>query len=818
MNAILPAAARIVVIGGGAIGTSIAYHLAKAGERDVVLLEKTQLTEGATWHAAGLVGQFRSQQNLMALMRESVTLFDGLADETGQDIGWRKVGSMRVAASPARWQELLKSHSAAKAAGFDMQLLTPSEARALYPLMDIDGLVGAAFIPEDGYVDPYSLTQAYAKGLRKYGGRLIEGVMATGLRRAAARITHVETDGGAIECEWVVNAAGIWARQVGWMAGVELPAGVVQHQYFVTEKTPDIPGGLPAFRDPDGRYYAKPEPGALAVGGWEATTDTVNPREGFPWENARHLFDGHMGRLEEVFVPAARRLPILNRLGVRTIINGPIPISPDGEPVMGPVPGLGNFFVACAFTSGIAASGGAGRAAASWILEGDPGRDLWAFDLRRFGPLHGGHRMLHDRAVESYSKYYDIAWPGHEMASARGLRRSPLYGRLKAEGAVFGSKFGWERANWFARDGIARVQPETFDRTLQAETVGREHLAARQAAAICDQTSFTKFEISGPGACGYLQFLATANVDKPVGGAAYTQLCNARGGIEADVTIIRRAGDLFWLITGSALGIRDRTWLDRGLALYGQTAGAGFRASDVQIRDITSAMGVLNLQGPRARQILAGVCDDPLDHEGFPFMTARDIRVGYAPVMAFRVTYVGELGWELYVPMEYMEYVYETLMQAGRPLGLINMGYHAIDSLRLEKRFLAWGADINSDYTPIEAGLDFLIDWGKGEFLGRGALARQREAGPSRKLVALVLDENVPVFGGEAITHGGAAVAQATSGNFGYTIGKPIALAYLPVAIAKAGTQVGIESFGRSSPARVVMGAPYDPNRAKVLI
>jgi len=818
MNAILPAAARIVVIGGGAIGTSIAYHLAKAGERDVVLLEKTQLTEGATWHAAGLVGQFRSQQNLMALMRESVTLFDGLADETGQDIGWRKVGSMRVAASPARWQELLKSHSAARAAGFDMQLLTPSEARALYPLMDIDGLVGAAFIPEDGYVDPYSLTQAYAKGLRKYGGRLIEGVMATGLRRAAARITHVETDGGAIECEWVVNAAGIWARQVGWMAGVELPAGVVQHQYFVTEKTPDIPGGLPAFRDPDGRYYAKPEPGALAVGGWEATTDTVNPREGFPWENARHLFDGHMGRLEEVFVPAARRLPILNRLGVRTIINGPIPISPDGEPVMGPVPGLGNFFVACAFTSGIAASGGAGRAAASWILEGDPGRDLWAFDLRRFGPLHGGHRMLHDRAVESYSKYYDIAWPGHEMASARGLRRSPLYGRLKAEGAVFGSKFGWERANWFAHGGIAPVQPETFDRTLQAETVGREHLAARQAAAICDQTSFTKFEISGPGACGYLQFLATANVDKPVGGAAYTQLCNARGGIEADVTIIRRAGDLFWLITGSALGIRDRTWLDRGLALYGQTAGAGFRASDVQIRDITSAMGVLNLQGPRARQVLAGVCDDPLGHESFAFMTARDIRVGHAPVTAFRVTYVGELGWELYVPMEYMEYVYETLIEAGRPLGLINMGYHAIDSLRLEKRFLAWGADINSDYTPIEAGLDFLIDWGKGEFLGRGALARQREAGPSRKLVALVLDENVPVFGGEAITHGGAAVAQATSGNFGYTIGKPIALAYLPVAIAKAGTRVGIESFGRSSPARVVMGAPYDPNRAKVLL
>lgn len=818
MNTILPAAVRIVVIGGGAIGTSIAYHLAKAGERDVLLLEKTKLTEGATWHAAGLVGQFRSQQNLMALMRDSVTLFEGLAAETGQDIGWRKVGSLRLAASQARWQELLKSHSAAKSAGFEMQMLTASEARKLYPLMEIDGLVGAAFIPEDGYVDPYGLTQAYAKGLRKHGGRLAEGVMVTGLRRAGARITHVETDAGAIECEWVVNAAGIWARQVGRMAGVELPAGVVQHQYFVTEKTPDIPAGLPALRDPDGRYYAKPEPGALAVGGWETSTDRVNPLEGFPWENARHLFDGHMGRLEEIFIPAARRLPILNRLGVRTIINGPIPVSPDGEPVMGPVPGLDNFFTACAFTSGIAASGGAGRAAANWILEGEPGRDLWAFDLRRFGPLHAGHRFLHDRAVESYSKYYDIAWPGYELASARGARRSPLYGRLKAQGAIFGSKFGWERANWFAHGGIAPAQPESFDRAGQAETVGREHMAARQAAAICDQTSFTKFEISGPGACGYLQFLAAANVDKPVGGAAYTQLCNARGGIEADVTIIRRAADLFWLITGSALGIRDRDWLDRGLALYAQAAGAGFRANDVQIRDITSAMGVLNLQGPHARQILASVCDEALDHEGFPFMTARGIRVGYAPVVAFRVTYVGELGWELFVPMEFMEHVYEMLMQAGRPLGLVNMGYHAIDSLRLEKRFLAWGADINSDYTPIEAGLDFLIDWNKGDFIGRSALARQRETGPARKLMALVLDENVPVFGGEAITRDGAAVAQATSGNFGYAIGKPIVLAYLPAAIAKAGMRLEVESFGRPCPATAVRGAPYDPKRSKVLI
>jgi 4-methylaminobutanoate oxidase (formaldehyde-forming) len=437
-----PTSARIVIIGGGVIGTSIAFHLARFGEKDVLLLEKASLTEGATWHAAGLVGQFRSQQNLMSLMSDSVKLFDTLAEETGQDPGWRKVWSLRLAKSEDRWKELLKSYSAARAAGFEMNLLTPAEARGMYPLMETDDLVGAAFIPEDGYIDPNSLTQAYAKGTRAKGGRILEGVMVKELLREGDRITHVVTDHGAIEVETVVNAAGLWARQVGWMAGVEIPAAVVEHQYFVTEKTDRIPDRLPALRDPDGGFYAKPEPGALAIGGWEKQTRAVSPIEGFPWQYERHLFDDDMDRLEEIFEPAARRLPILNELGVRSIVNGPIPISPDGEPIMGPVPGLSNFFAACAFTSGIAASGGAGKAVANWILHGDTGLDLWPFDIRRFGPLHAGRRFLHDRALESYSKYYAIHWPGEELETARGLRRSPLYQTLKDQGAVFGSKFG----------------------------------------------------------------------------------------------------------------------------------------------------------------------------------------------------------------------------------------------------------------------------------------------------------------------------------------------------------------------------------------
>ena len=814
MTDTFPSSARIVVVGGGVIGTSIAYHLAKSGETDVLLLEKTRLTEGATWHAAGLVGQFRSQQNLMSLMNDSVRLFDSLPADTDQEIGWRKVGSLRVAASADRWQELLRSDSAARSVGFDMEMLTPAEAKELYPLLHSGDLIGAAFIPEDGYVDPNSLTRAYAKGTRKHGGRVIEQVMVSDLIRRGNRISHVVTDHGTIEAEIVVNAAGLWARQLGWMAGVALPAAVVQHQYFVTEKFNDIPDGMPALRDPDGRFYAKPEPGALTIGGWERSTDPVNPQNGFPWENARHLFDTNMDRMEEVFLSSSHRLPLLNDLGVRSVVNGPIPISPDGEPVMGPVPGLENYFVACAFTSGVAASGGVGKAAANWLLEGDPGLDLWAFDVRRFGSFQSEQRFLHDRAVESYTKYYDIHWPGEEMESARGLRRSPLYSRLMEDGAVMGSKFGWERANWFEPERVEQDLRLGWDRPGQAETVGREHRAAREAAVIVDMTSFTKFEISGTAACEYLQYLAVANIDKPIGSGAYTQFCNARGGIEADVTIIRRNGELFWLITGSALGVRDRSWLEHGLQVFAERSGA---KPDVMIRDITSAYGVLNLQGPKARQILQKTCNGDLSPDGLPFMSARDIHIGNAPALAYRITYVGELGWELYIPMEYLEYAYRMLTDAGAPEGMIDMGYHAIDSLRMEKRYLAWGVDINSDYTPLEAGLGFLIDWKKGDFIGREALLRQKETGVRQKLAALLLNENLTVFGGEAVLDEETVIAQTTSGNFAYSLDCPIAFAYLPSELAKTGTELTIQSFGETCGVQVVMGSPFDPQRRKIL-
>jgi len=799
-----PASARIVVIGGGVIGTSIAFHLARAGEKDVVLLEKASLTEGCTWHAAGLVGQFRSQQNLMSLMNDSVRLYDTLLEETGQDPGWRKVGSLRLATTQERWKELLKSHSAAQAIGFEMNMLNAAEALEKFPLIENDDVVGAAFIPDDGHIDPNSLTQALARGFRANGGRIFERTMVTDLVREGSRITQVITDHGTINTDVVVNAAGLWARQVGWMAGAEIPAGIVEHQYLVTEKSDLIPDNLPALRDPDGNYYVKPEPGALAIGGWESRTLAVDAKDGFAWKNERFLFDSNLERLEEFFAPALKRLPVLNELGIRTIINGPIPISPDGEPVMGPVPGFSNFYAACAFTSGIAASGGAGKAMANWIMHDDPGYDLWAFDIRRFGALQAGSKFLHERAVEAYGKYYHIHWPGEEMASARGVRRSPLYQTLKQQGAVFGSKFGWERANWFAHGDIPQVDVLGFERPQQDITIGREHKAARTRVVLIDMSSFTKFEISGPDACAFLQYLCVANVDKEIGSGTYTQLCNERGGIEADVTIIRRSENCFWLITGSGFGVRDRHWIESNLK------------HNVKIRDITSAYGVINLAGPLARKVLEKVCDDDVAHEAFSFMTAKDIRIGYAPAVAFRVTYIGELGWELYIPTEYMQYVYETLQEAGAEFDITNVGYRAIDSLRMEKKFLAWGVDITPDYNPLEAGLNFLIDWSKGNFIGREALAKIRDEGVQQKLVCLALDDPLPVFGGEAIFVDGKAVAQSTSGNFGYTIGKSLVLAYLPVEHMDA-KYFTIDAFGKRSSATLIKGCAYDVRRQKIL-
>jgi sarcosine dehydrogenase len=803
----LPSRARVVVIGGGAVGCSIAYHLVKEGEKDVLLLEKSGLTHGATWHAAGLVGQLRSKRNLTRLMQDSVALYGQLTAETGQETEWKPAGSLRLASSEARWSELKRSVSTARSFGFDIHAVTPAEARKMFPLITLDGIVGAVFVPTDGYIDPTGLAMALAKGARAGGAKLVEGVLVTGIETKGRRATRVVTDKGTVECEVVVNAAGMWADRIGAMAGVKVPAVAVEHQYMVTEKSAEIPKGLPTLRDPDKAFYLKPDVSALVIGGWEPNTVPFG-RGGVPFEFGRELLPPNFDRFEQIALPAAERLPILEKLGIRTLINGPIPISPDGEPILGLAPELDNMFVACGFTSGIAASGGAGRAIAQWIVHGEPERDLWAFDVRRFGLHHMSGRYRYERAVESYHRYYLIHWPVEELSTGRGGRRSPLYPLLRDRGAVFGSRFGWERPNWFAPAGAEAKDVPSFEgRPSWFEAVAAEHRATRERVTLFDQSSFSKFEIDGPGAFAALQRIAANDLDKPAGTAIYTQLCNDRGGIEADLTFMRMGENSFYVVTGSGFGVRDGGWIRRHLPADGS----------VSFRDVTSAKAVINICGPRSREVLAKVAEGDVSNAAFPYLGARDLRIGYAPVLAVRITYVGELGWELHVPVEYAAHVYETLRDAGAEFGIADAGYRAIETLRLEKRYLYWGADITPDYTPYEAGLGFAVALDKGDFIGRDALARARAEGPKRRLCVFLLDEPVPVYGGEAIyAADGRVLGVTSSGGFGHTVGKSIVYGYVPAEDTKA-TRYEIEAFMRRVPATRIDKAPYDPERKKLL-
>ena len=803
----LPSQARIVVIGGGAVGCSIAYHLGKLGQRDVLVLEKSGLTHGSTWHAAGLVGQLRSKRNLTRLMQYSAQLYGKLEAETGQATEWKPVGSLRLASSEERWSELKRMATTARSFDFELHTLSPKEAEAKFPLMDPAGVVGAVFVPNDGSVEPSSLTMAYAKGARAGGARIVEGVLVTGFESDGRRLTRVLTDQGPIDCEIVVNAAGIWARDVAKMAGVKVPAGAVEHQYMITEKSNSIPPGLPTLRDPDRIFYLKPEPGALAVGGWEKGTPTFGAT-GVPFSFGRELFQPNQDRLEAFLLPAAERLPILNELGIRTVINGPIPISPDGEPIMGLAPERDNFYVACGFTSGIAASGGAGKAMAEWIVEGAPGLDLWAFDVRRFGSHHMSAKYLAERSVDSYWRYYQIHYPIEELLSARGGRRSPLYPLLAAKNAVFGSRFGWERANWFAPAGSEAIDKPSFEaRPNWFGPVGGECRAARERAVLIDQSSFSKYEISGTGAFATLQRLATGDLDKPQGALVYTQLCNERGGIEADLTFARLDENRFYMVTGSAFGVRDMGWIKKHLPADGSVA----------VQELTSARATLNLAGPRSRDILQTVVESDVSNAAFPYMTARELRLGLAPVLALRVTYLGELGYELHLPTEYAAHAYELLWAAGRDLGLADAGYRAIDSLRLEKRYLYWGSDITPDYTPYEAGLGFAVSLKKtSDFIGRAALEKAKAAGPRRRLVTLLVDADVQLYGGEAIRRNGKVLGVTSSAGWGHTIGKAIALGYVPAGEA-GHDDYEIEAFTRRHAAQRIDGAPVDPGRKKIL-
>ncbi len=801
-------AAKHLIIGGGIIGCSIAYHLTRSGERDVVLLEKAALTQGATWHAAGLVGQLRSSRNTTRMLKRSVALYDRLEAETGMAFDWKKVGSLRLAATRERLLEAKRLATMARSFDLEMEIITPGEAEALFPYIDARGLEGAAYIPTDGHVDPASLCQAIAAAARKQGAEIRQGAKVVDFEIKNRRITKVMTTQGDYGAETVILAAGMWSRELAAKLGVVAPACAVEHQYIVTEPLPDpeLVKGLPSLRDPERLVYYKPDAGGrLVIGGYEEDTLPFGD-SGIPGDFVSQLLPDNLDRFAPLAELAGQVTPVVNEVGVRQVINGPIPYSADGDFVMGWAPELKNLMLSTGFLYGIAAAGGAGEMIAEWILEGRPSLDLWPLDVRRFSPHHATRAFMYPRAVEHYAHHYKMRYPGQEAQSARNLRLSPLHQRMKEHGAIFGSKNGWERPLWFAPEGVAPLDQLDFLNPGWKAYAAKEHRAARDGVVLIDQSSFSKFELIGPGSLAALQRLAVSNMDKPRGSVVYTQLCNERGGIEADLTVTRLGADHFYIVTGAGFGVHDSDWIRRHLPEGGSAS----------LIEVTSARAVINLCGPKARDVLQAVAEEEVSNAAFPFASAREITLGAAKVRAVRIGYVGELGWELHIPTEFALHVYDLLWQAGQAQGIRDIGYRAIDSLRLEKGYLYWSADITPDYTPIEAGLGGRVHLeSKGDFIGREALAAQKASEPQRRLCTFVSDEHLPMTGGETILLKGDVVSLASSGGYGCTVGKTILYGYLSREFDKEEV-FELELFGERYPIRRVEGPLYDPSNERL--
>ncbi len=768
----LPSSAKIVIIGGGIVGCSTAYHLAKMGMTDVILLEQGKLTSGSTWHAAGLVGQLRSSASITQLLGYSVSLYDRLEADTGLATGWKRNGGLRLACNAERWIEVKRQATTATSFGLDMHLLTPKEAQDLWPLMQVEDVVGAAFLPTDGQASPSDIAMSLAKGARQGGVTIAEGVTITGITVENGRVRGVRTDKGTIGCDKLVITAGQWSRSVGAMAGVNIPLVSVQHQYLITERIEGVASNLPTLRDPDRLTYWKEEVGGLVMGGYEP-----NPKpwaeNGLPQQFEFQLLENDLEHFEPLLELAAGRVPAMETAGIKQFINGPESFTPDGNFILGEAPEVRGIFVGCGFNAfGIAAGGGAGMALAEWTANGAPPYDLWAADIRRFGKNHLDTNWVRTRTLEAYGKHYTMAWPFEEHHSGRPLRRSPLYDRLQQQGACFGEKLGWERPNWFADRSVGE-RPEdqySYGRQNWFAAVGREHQACRERVVVFDQTSFAKFRVVGPDAEAALSWICANDVAKAPGSLIYTQMLNARGGIECDLTVGRLSEAEYYIVTGTGFATHDLDWIRRSVP----------DGLSVRIDDVTSSNAVLSLMGPRARDVLSVLTDTDISNAAFPFGRIKALNVAGAPVLALRVTYVGELGWELHIPVEFAATVYDALMFAGEPFGITNAGYRAIESLRLEKGYRAWGADIGPDHSPLVAGLGWAVKLkSPGHFLGRAALEAQAEKPLPRMLAGFAVDPEIVLLGRETIYRDGRRVGWLSSGGYGYTVGRSIGYGYV---------------------------------------
>ncbi len=808
----LPDRADVVIIGGGIVGCSIAYHLALRGVAPL-LLERRQLTCGTTWHAAGLVGQLRATLNLTRLAQYSARLYESLKQESGQETGYRRTGSISIATTAPRLIELKRQAAMAGLFGLPAEELSPADIAKRHPLVNVADIAGGIFLPTDGQTNPVDTTLALAAAARARGATILENQKVTGLIREHGRAVGVVTDAGEVRARTVVLAAGMWSRDFAAAHGVVVPLHAAEHFYIVTEPIEGLPRDLPVLRDTDNCIYAKEDAGKLLLGCFEPVAKPWGT-DGIPEDFCFDQLPEDLEHFQPILDRAIHRLPILESAGIRVFFNGPESFTPDVRYILGEAPELPGLFVAAGFNSiGIQSAGGAGKVMADWIIDGHPGMDLWDVDIRRFRPFQANKSYLRERTTETLGLLYAMHWPFRQNETARGARRSILHDRLAARRAVFGEVAGWERANWFARPDQAATYEYSYGRQNWFGASAEEHAAVRADVGLFDQSSFAKFLVQGRDALTVLNHIGTADMDVPAGRVVYAQWLNERGGIEADLTVTRLAERQFMVVTAAATQARD----------FHHLTSAAADANCV-VTDVTSAHAVLSLMGPRARDLLATLTPDDVSAERFRFRDSRDIELGFARVRATRITYVGELGWELYIPTEFAPHVFDRIIEAGAPFGLKPCGYHALNSLRLEKAYRHWGHDIDSDTTPIEAGLGFTVAWDKpGCFFGRDALLRQRETGVRRRLAQFLLrDTDHVLFHDEPIWRDGVRVGRVTSAMHGHTLGAPVALGWVGAdhAITPDFVRAGryeIEIAGSRVPAAASLAPLYDPGNARIL-
>ena len=806
--------AKVVVIGGGVVGVSALYHLAKKdwGE-DAVLLEKAELTSGSTWHAAGLLPLFNMSYSVGQVHKYSVNLYRQLEEETGQPVGFAQVGNLRLAMNDDRMDEYHQYAATARTIGIDVRFLTPEEIGSLWPLCNTEGLVGGIFHPEDGYIQPADLTQALAKGARARGATIYRNTAVLNIEQATSGRWVVETEKGSITCDHVISATGNYARKTGAMVGLDIPVIPVEHQYIVTEAHPALQQrkkeGLPemgVLRESDGSWYLREENNGFILGPYEkgapaCYVDGPDPRAEY------ELFQEDIERLEPHIEAAMNRVPAFGEVGIKKVYNGAIAYTPDGNPIIGPAWDLENFWLNEGHSFGITAAGGAGWQLAEWIVEGEPTIDMLGVEPRRFGD-YATKQYLVEKNEEAYSHVFIIHYPDEERPGARPLRTAPCYERMQARGAVFGQKFGWERANFFATDGMPQEDDWSFRRSRWFEAVRREVANTTENVGLLDMTAFAKCRVSGPGAEAFLDSFVANSLPKKVGGLSLAHALNTRGGVHSEFTLLRESGDSFYLVSAGALQRLDHDYLKKHMP----------RDGSVQFTQLTGAYGVLVLAGPKARALLERVTDADLSNEAFRWLTAQDIVVGMAPVNAMRVNFVGELGWELHHPIEYQNHIFDVLFAAGEDLGLRPFGIRAMDSMRLEKSYRMVGTELSIEYSAYESAMDRFVKPDKGDFLGRDALLAWKEAGMSNRLVTLEVHDvdDADALGNNALLKDGELVGRATGGGYGFRIGKSLALGMVKPELAEHGSRLEIEILGKSHAATVIPDSPFDPKNERL--